>query len=77
VFGYETAEDIAYKFRLLLQEHNVESETVEMRTGISNNDFTSTIQGLKAYFHNLKDGDEAKEDWKGLIYLTEQLYTCA
>lgn len=77
VFGYETAEDIAYKFQLLLKEHSVESEGVEMRTGISNNDLNGTIQGLKAYFPNLKDGDDTKEDWKGLIYLTEQLYTCA
>lgn len=76
VFRYQAAEDIVYQFQLLLEEHGVPAESAELKCTAASNTLGHIIEGLKSWYPGLKDGETGNE-WKGFVYLLQQLYSCA
>ena len=80
VFDYANAEDIAYKLKLALQEHGLTDEELQLDCTITDNALTGLVAQLSAYFPAFEDGNTKVEDgkgWTGIIYLLQQLHTCA
>lgn len=76
VFDYQSAEDIAYKFRLMLQEQNTVGEELGLRCSVCSPQLSNVVKDLKAYFPKLTDGEGAEREWRESLYLLSQVYKC-
>lgn len=81
VFNYENAEDIAFQIKLLCKQKNIDEDLLVINCSITNKILTYTANQLATFFPNFKDADPAHiasdKNWKGTIYLLQQLYSCA
>jgi hypothetical protein len=80
-FNYETAEDIAYRIKLLCQQNNIDADQMEFQCTMTSKELYDTLIDLTQYFPELKDGSgnisTSDKSWTGTIYLLQQLFACA
>lgn len=80
VFPYKNAEDIAYLLKLALKNYGIEEDKCTTEFSVTDNRLNETIRQLTAYFPALENGTkrvETPDEWTGVIYLLQQLFTCA
>ncbi|HEY1031183.1 MAG TPA: DUF3822 family protein [Flavipsychrobacter sp.] len=81
VFNYQTAEDIAYHFKHLCKQHDINESELSLQCTPANKNLAGIVTELTQYFPELKDGSgnvpSNDRNWTGTIYLLQQLYACA
>jgi len=81
VFNYQNAEEVAYHFKLLCRQHNIQQENMTFQCTVTNRGLVNIVTELSQYFPGLKDGSgnigTTDSTWTPTIYLLQQLYACA
>jgi hypothetical protein len=79
VFDYTNAEDIAYKIKLAMRENGMSDSEVKLKCGVTNTALAGVATQLETYFATTETGSDihADKEWKSVIYLLQQLNTCA
>lgn len=81
VFDYQTAEDVAYKLKHVLQHHEIADRDVTIQCTVANKNMATLITELTQYFPDIKDGSSnvvaSDRSWTATVYLLQQLYACA
>lgn len=81
IFGYQTAEDIAYHLKHLCKHAGVEDNELVLQCTPANRNLAGIVTELSQYYPDLKDGygnvPSNDRSWTGTIYLLQQLYACA
>lgn len=81
VFGYQTAEDIAYRLKHVCKHYNVDEKEMVFQCTVANKNLATIITELTQYFPDLKDGSSnvaaSDRSWTATVYLLQQLYACA
>ena len=78
VFGYTTAEEIAYVLNSYCRENSIDPAQLQLAcTGLSASEF-DRINELTQYFPEIKagDGSSIAMIWDGAISLAQQLFSC-